>query len=299
MSNESRPVAGEAGRMRDVTAGIKAFLRQDELRSAIRALSEVDVAEVIVADDSGMPDERRKLYQELDQEVALRVLELPFDCGVSYGRNRIAEACRTDYLLLLDDDHVVFPNIELLREAIELRPDLGGVSGVWRELGGRKSSAGNLYRFGNRLYRDVGRGGEYLGRVQGRDVLGYDFIPLGGIFRLACLKEYPWDETYKTAREHLDYFLQHKVSGKWRFGLLDEAVLEHKPVDKRRSTGSYVTYRHGQGRHQASRDHFFSKWGIRDVVVGRTHTVRKSSIREGFVHLWLRGKLTLSQQSVT
>src|SRR5690606_24174372 len=51
---------------------------------------------IIVADDSKTPTPR--------QDVEYH--SLPFDGGISFGRNFLVSKVRTEFLVLLDDDHV-------------------------------------------------------------------------------------------------------------------------------------------------------------------------------------------------
>ncbi|SDF44560.1 Glycosyl transferase family 2 [Limimonas halophila] len=278
----------------DVTVGIKAFMRQESLRNTLESLTPFDVHAVVVADDSGIDSDRRALYDEMAEKLPLTVIEPPRDTGVSVGRNRIFDACDSAYLLLLDDDHVVPENIGELREILEAHPELGGVSGIWSEWGTYRSGACNLYRLGPYLYRDVGPEPETAATPRGGTLHYYDSIPLSTLFRAEALKDVRWDESFKIGKAHLDFFLQHKVLGKWRFAITPSVVIGHYPAtgttvpkDRRPDTG-YIRMRRGSDRLRRSQDHLNRKWGVRGAFTGCTHISTDNRGWKLFKHYALR-----------
>ncbi len=51
---------------------------------------------VLVADDSDKPVQRKDV----------QVYPLPYDSGLSYGRNYLMDQLKTKYFVMMDDDHV-------------------------------------------------------------------------------------------------------------------------------------------------------------------------------------------------
>jgi len=261
----------------DVTVGIKAFMRQDSLRDTLESLLPFDLHAVVVADDSGIDADRRALYDEMAAKLPLTVIEPPTDSGVAVGRNRIFDACKSAYLLLLDDDHVVPDNVGLLCDILRARPELGGVAGTWLEWGVPCSGACNLYRVGAWIYRDTGPRPETATLADGTRVIYYDSIPLSAMFRADALADVRWDEAFKIGKAHMDFFLQHKHLGKWRFAITPRVVFGHYPATRgtkpagREADAAYARMRRGQDRLQRSLTHLKRKWGVRGTVTGRTH----------------------------
>ncbi|NJE27128.1 glycosyltransferase, partial [Thermococcus sp. MV5] len=77
--------------LKDVTIGLKTFYRTEKLRNTLRSLVGLNVKEVIVADDGPEDPEKEKLYQEMSEYLPLKVIRLPYNSGLAYGRNRIVE----------------------------------------------------------------------------------------------------------------------------------------------------------------------------------------------------------------
>jgi GT2 family glycosyltransferase len=88
--------------LRDVTALIKTFLRDDYLFTCVQSLRETypDIR-IIVGDDGRHTIAKERRLRELGVE---RYLKLPYDVGTCFGRNRLLDACETPYFLLGDDD---------------------------------------------------------------------------------------------------------------------------------------------------------------------------------------------------
>ena len=106
--------------MDDVTFLIKTFERPDIckrlLTSLLRFYSDVPV---VVADDSLNPcGDYKKSHPDSI------TLVLPYDVGLSAGRNTLLQYCETEYFVLLDDDFVftkyteILPLMELLRAGL-------------------------------------------------------------------------------------------------------------------------------------------------------------------------------------
>eukprot|EP00049_Salpingoeca_infusionum_P002234 m.55011 g.55011 ORF g.55011 m.55011 type:complete len:767 (+) comp11464_c0_seq2:301-2601(+) len=84
-----------------VTIVIRTFLRRECCLRAIKSVRQLyPTIPLIVADDS--PD-------NFEYEGA-QTLHLPFNSGVSYGRNKLAEAAETPYVFIIDDDFILTNN---------------------------------------------------------------------------------------------------------------------------------------------------------------------------------------------
>ena len=80
-----------------LTAVIKTFERPKELKRLIKSIRRFfPNLKIIVVDDSKVP---------IDID-GVNVIKMPFDSGVSAGRNRALEAIDTEFFLLLDDDFI-------------------------------------------------------------------------------------------------------------------------------------------------------------------------------------------------
>ena len=94
----------------DVDVIVKTFLRPLALlrllRSIVRHYPETPVT---VADDGGLrrgaDASSRRVCAFVDAHPQVRLLELPFNSGISAGRNHLVRSTRAPFVLLLDDDY--------------------------------------------------------------------------------------------------------------------------------------------------------------------------------------------------
>ena len=100
----SRPV--QAPELADVTAVIKTFERPAKLRRLVNSIRRhYPNLTVIVVDDSEAPI----------RLPGVETVVLPYDSGVSAGRNAGLARVHTNYILMLDDDFVFNRHTDLLR----------------------------------------------------------------------------------------------------------------------------------------------------------------------------------------
>ena len=101
----------------ELTAIIKTFERPQELKRLIQSIRRFyPHMKIVVVDDSQVPS-------LLD---GVQTIVMPFDSGVSAGRNRALEVVETKYTLLLDDDFVFYRKtdfhkpLQLMKECREI-----------------------------------------------------------------------------------------------------------------------------------------------------------------------------------
>jgi glycosyltransferase involved in cell wall biosynthesis len=221
--------------------------------------------EVIVADDGPIDAEREQLYSRFAERLPLKVIRLPFDTGLSAGRNEIVRQCDTPYLLMLDDDQTVPANVGRLAEVLDENPAIGGVSAVWLEHGQRKCTACDIRLVGSKVVKELREHRPVRQTSLGQRFVTFDFIPNSTLFRKECLTDSPWDPFYKIGREHLDFYLSQQRLGRWQFAVSLDVVIGHHPET---SAASYREFRHGE-RIRVSDQYFLQKFGLSDVVEGR------------------------------
>jgi hypothetical protein len=107
---------------RRVTAIVKTFERPVQLQRLLASLRRLfPTVPVIVADDSRVPE----------QLAGVRMLALPFDVGVSAGRQAALAEVRTEFAWVLDDDFVLYRRTRLARvlATLDEQPQLDIVGG--------------------------------------------------------------------------------------------------------------------------------------------------------------------------
>ena len=187
----------------ELTFVIKSFLRPRAVTrcvgSILRAYPGVKV--IVVDDGDSLPD---------GLPSCIRTITLPFDSGISLGRNIGVAAVETPYCVLADDDTV-----------LDLRTDIRLlVEGLQEEIGGRQVDlcAGSIRVRGGGSQADwfgnFRQEGSTLRIVpptvttpEGREVceLALNWFAA----RTESLRDHPWDPYYKVG-EHLGYFYDYR-----------------------------------------------------------------------------------------
>jgi hypothetical protein len=153
---------------------------------------------VIVADDG------RKPFRHVDT-AGIVCLPLPYDVGLSAGRNALVAACETPLFVLLDDDMSFTHDTDLgalAEPVLDGRFDL--VGGAIQFGSVRRQFAGNIRQDGDVLYCDS------LGAVDSLtpcDVTWNFFAA-----RTEAIRPVGWDPELKLG-EHLDFFQRCQEAG--------------------------------------------------------------------------------------
>ncbi len=96
----------------DLTAMIKTFERPKKLKNLIKSIRRLyPNLKIIVVDDSKDPSEIH----------GVKRIVLPYDSGVSAGRNAGLKVVKTPYMLCLDDDFVFNRNTNLLKALHDIK----------------------------------------------------------------------------------------------------------------------------------------------------------------------------------
>lgn len=182
---------------RQVTAVVKTFERPEILRRLMRSLRRFyPTMRVIVVDDSRMP-------QRLE---GADTIVMPYDSGVSAGRNEALRHVETPYLMLLDDDFIFYRHTKIqpvLKKLERLRQvDIVGGEVVYLP-----------------FYRTMDYRGEYLHptdveaviapgtRIEGMAV--HDKVANFYIARTESIRKVGWDPRIKRL-DHADFFTRAK-----------------------------------------------------------------------------------------
>jgi glycosyltransferase involved in cell wall biosynthesis len=261
--------------MNDVTVGVKSFFRPQKLEICLESLVNADFefSEVLIVDDGKISEDKQEVYDYYSNKLPMTVYDLEFDHGLAASRNKLVEEMNGDYLLLLDDDIAVPRNIDHLKLILEKCDSLGGIAGLMYEDGDYKAIAHDLVLrdnlLGRTLVRDISSNkiGSVDSNIGTKTFYKYDFIPNCALFKKTCLEDVSWDPEYKIEREHIDFYLQHKETSQWEFGLTEEVVFGHYPggdIDFERNRNSEL-------KHRNSEEYFKRKWDIDRVVSKDKH----------------------------
>ena len=210
--------------MKNTTILIKSFLRFDCLLRLVQSIRRLYSLPIIIGDDSVSDDNEYKSYPEVDRIIKIpgvQWIRYPFDLGLSYVRNRMIEDCRTENVVLMDDDFVVDEEcrIENMLNVLDENPNLGIVAGLVRH------KNGYAYNWTGELHKKVLSSGKTAFDVRKltsdweltkkgvwfrRSHLVYNFFAA----RRDFLLQHKWDDEIKIVAEHLEFFLSlHKSIG--------------------------------------------------------------------------------------
>ena len=234
-----------------VTFIVKTFERPTVLRRLLASTRcRYRDAKVLVADDSRRPA----------KDVDATLFRLPFDVGLSHGRNFLLDRVETPFFLLLDDDYV-FDEGSRIEDllAILLETDIDIAAGEWFRWGRPSRFFGLLEREGDTLVALSGRRGEIGGCAL------YDFLPNFFVGRTDAVRDVRWDEELKLG-EHLDFFWRAKQQG-LRVALEPQVTITHAPEAPR----AYRPYR--RRAELEFRTALLRKYGLRRLdnrVTGRS-----------------------------
>jgi len=260
--------------MKNVSVGVKTFLRPQALASCLEALRAFDFAKVIVADDN--PHSVSKAYNEVytryKELLPLQVQKLPFDTGLAASRNHIVAAVTTNYVLILDDDQVVNNTLPLMYDVLTSRSDIGGVSCFFNEQTKVQCSACNIYTEDNYIVKELREQPQMHTTGRGTQYALFEFIPSSTLFHRKCLTDVRWDPFYKIGAEHLDFYLQQKRLGKWKFAVALDASVDHFSSDHEEvNETNYNIHRHGL-KLDRSWEYFNKKFNVLGKIEGKKYS---------------------------
>ena len=189
----------------DFSFGIKTFNRPAHLNNLIKSIREKYTNPITVVDDGEICIE-----PELLEQYDINYIKIPFDSGISVGRNILSERITEDYFVLMDDDWLVGPktDIPLMYRAIKaLDLDiLGGQflsSNEFNKYYGRLDTANKVLALKNE-YEKI----EFFDSVSNANhvVKIVDVTNNFFIGKRSSIKSIGWTSKYKTGGEHIDFF---------------------------------------------------------------------------------------------
>lgn len=199
-----------------LTVGIKTFHRPKCLAHCIASVRQrhSDIP-IIVADDSDseMKEINKAVASKIDN---IRFLELPFNSGLSYGRNRLTELTQTPYFLNLDDDNHLVNNSRILNmiSFLEERQDYDLIAGICPNRATLYNPMSISYSMCFDKIQSVGSK-KFIKTKPNSEVVKNNFLKETYktnltlnlfVARTLLLKSFPWNEQ-KPLGEHEEFFV--------------------------------------------------------------------------------------------
>ena len=184
--------------MSDLSVIIKTFERPESLRQTVESVQKhLPDVPILIADDSRKP-----------QVVpGATVFPMPFDSGLSAGRNLLLSKVETKFFLLLDDDWLLTDSCRIpsMVEYLLLH-QLDIVAGdlFWSKRNCRVPYNGMLERTDDGYLRWINGHHKKLG-----ELFIYDIVDNFFVGRTASVSKVLWDEDLKVG-EHEDFFFRAK-----------------------------------------------------------------------------------------
>jgi glycosyltransferase involved in cell wall biosynthesis len=217
-----------------ITWVTKTFERPAAVANLVASIRRFSTDPIVVVDDSREP------YPELQLIAGLTYIRLPFDSGVSVGRNRGIAAVSTEFVFYCDDDHEVTEHTNVLRLKSLLQTT--GLDLIAVKANDNSEPATFEVRPDGLHLMSVMKG--HIGEVQ-----IWEVVPNRFLARTASLKACKWPEETKIGGDHWPYFYDHRDSLKVGF-MPTLSMLHHRT---RFNTVGYNAYR--------TRDpHYQTKW---------------------------------------
>lgn len=195
----------------DVTCIIKTFERPHICQRLVDSiLSKYKDMLILVADDSKEPSEF----------PGATTFTMPFDSGLSAGRNFLLRKVKTKYFVLLDDDWI-FTDKTKLEEFVQIfqGSNLDILAGIIKGEKRSKHFYGTIQKQGHVLRTRV------KPYSRGQQFTRCDYTHNFFIAEVATILKYPWDEELKL-NEHMEFFL--RVKGKLKVAYTNLVQISEK-----------------------------------------------------------------------
>lgn len=202
----------------EITFCIKTWERPHKIRESVSSIKRFyPEAKIIVADDSETPTEIEGLY---------KFLRLPYDTGLSQGRNELVQATDTPYLVIMDDDLLFMEDtkIEIFHQILSTHEELDFITGRVRQHGLQveqeqiptviwgRDTGDTLYEYHNQVHRKFD------------DYVTCDFAPNFYLARTDRLLKFPYPPFFKVM-EHVVFF--YLYLDQIKFGYTPKVVANH------------------------------------------------------------------------
>jgi beta-1,4-N-acetylgalactosaminyltransferase 2 len=260
-----------------VTAVMKTFQRPRTAAGAVEHLRRYyPEIRLLVGDDS-----REALAFNHPQAEVVR---LPFDCGISRGRNALLERVETEYFLLMDDDHWFSRRTRLGRMLAILereRFDILACHVYWRRHTERMFPKRRLNNFFLNMRLENGTFELIDGHHEkARAWRTCDLVENFFIARTQRVRQIGgWDDRLKVS-EHAEFFMRAQRAG-LKVGYTPLAAVDHVHIHPERASQNYAPFR--SHRQEEFRRIWVETYGIQRVV---NHDGNSLSAEEWIQQQW-------------
>jgi hypothetical protein len=216
---------------------IKTIERYDRLRELLFSIAEFyKNAKIFIADDSRNINDGfyQNTFRELKNfglKYKPRMFKLPYDKGLSYGRNYLVKQTKNPYVLLLDDDFVFnsHTKIENFLEIIQQNDRIGMVGGLVKDNDNKEIHFEFSWDFKNNILTKINDGNKWV-FTNGIRYKFTESVLNFAILRREVFSKVLWDENIKICGEHEDFLLRLKKTN-WKIAYTDSVIIRDLTSD--------------------------------------------------------------------
>ncbi|QLD87076.1 hypothetical protein HWV23_15540 [Natronomonas halophila] len=260
--------------MAEVALGTTVFTRTQKLSKLFESIDGDIVDSVYIADQGEIDAQKKELYSS-EHPFELTVLDLEFNIGVGQCRRAVIEESDEPYLMIVDSDVELPPNVGTLLDILQNDSSIGGVSGLLFERGDIKGGGHDLADHDDILLRTL-KDDKKIENVSVHPFIQLDLVPNVTLFRRECLNEYAWDPDL-VSHAHLDFYVGHFRRTGWRFGTCPSVIFAHNPGGDE----YYQSFRQSQERLLKGKKQFLDKWKYNYVMYDRSNNWIQTSRKVG------------------
>jgi len=254
--------------MNDVTAIVISFLRPAYTEACIRSLRATYPDIHILVGENGEHD---KKLASVCKEVGAEYIQMPYDSGVCYARNRLVEHVETEYVLVGDDDfyYTETAKADRMAELLRMVPDAHLVGGRINEGGVVRNYQGHTEKIGRHFkITPLDLETERMHKLATNDTTTIEFCRADLTYnyfvaKTGAVRAVPWDEGIKVAYEHFSWFWDFKQAG-YKALFAPEPIVVHKPEHVEKlvaATPEHEKYREYRNR-RTDKAHFYERYDV-------------------------------------
>lgn len=226
---------------------IKTFIREDSLVTLMESVKKFyPGAKVYIADDGNLTASRIAFYSRLEHMFKdIKIFMLPFDTGLSYGRNFLIKNSVEPYILILEDDFIFTEGTKLepLVDFLESsnNKEFGIVGGIVYDKLKHSHDFNCNMRLNEKHLEIIPNKSEFVRSESGLLYKQVDKIFNFFIARREVFNNILWDPDLKIC-EHIAFFFHLKYKTSWKVAFTKDVSIHHVHLSTEKES-AYKQYR--------------------------------------------------------
>lgn len=239
---------------------IPTFLREDKLRNCVESLLKTfgnvnrfqPFIKIYIGDQTDITPEKADFYQSL-ADLGHQVIQLPYNCGLSYSRNYLISKTKEPLVLVADDDYVFdeSTNLEPMINLLLLDENIGIVGGA---LNDRETKPLRIYidKTKNNSINKLTYVTKMITYSESKSTIKQksykyfktEMVPNFFLMKREVAQDIKWDNELKLV-EHSDFFLRLKTTN-WKVLFTPDTIVHHFPENNSQIYSSFRDTKNGK-----------------------------------------------------